>query len=104
MNDRDLEIPESAIEIQTGLYLYERTAVIGGETRIFRELYSSEGYCFKDMADEVEDESIRTYYRHMYLGIGLSSWSIEQINAQFISVPLEDWMRLANNPNNNEIA
>lgn len=95
------EIPEGSVEIQTGLYLYEYDLVINGVTSLRRKLYSSEGYCFYDVDDEFYDEegnliapedvlpNQRTYMQYASLGIAASSWTIEQINAKYISVPVD---------------
>lgn len=101
-------IDENWIELQTGLYLEEYNLVIGGTVYLRRILHSSEGYCFKDMADMVWDEELqaerqptdeeRVYYAYMSLAIAFSSWTHEQLNTQFISVPRQDWMEVANNP------
>ncbi len=94
-------IPEGSIEIQTGLYLHERQATIGGVLRTIRTLYSSEGYCFYDIEEEIYDEEgnlvapedvqpqQRTYSQWMSLALVLSSWTYEQLNARFISVPVD---------------
>lgn len=90
-------IPEGSVEIQTGLYLYEYESVIG----TMRKLYSSEGYCFYDIDDEHYDEEgnlippeevlpeQRTYAQYASLPIQMTNWTIEQLNAKFISVPVD---------------
>ena len=95
-------IPEGSVEIQTGLFLYEYQRTIGGNVYTHRQLYSAEGYCFYDLADEYYDEegntipeenvqpSQRLYYRFMGLAISYSTWTYDQLNAQFISVPVQD--------------
>lgn len=40
------KIPDNAIEIQIGLWLYSYNKIISGTEFTFRELCSSEGYCF----------------------------------------------------------
>lgn len=60
------EIPDGSVEIQTGLWLYTRNKVIGGVEYTFRELFSSEGYCFYDNRD-LEEE--RIYYQYASLGL-----------------------------------
>lgn len=49
-------IPEGAIEIQTGLWLYSYYITVGGVQREMRKLYSSEGYCFYNRTDSFYDE------------------------------------------------
>jgi hypothetical protein len=95
------EIPEGSIEIQTGLYLYEYTKTIGGRDYTFRRLYSAEGYCFYDLAQvenyvdgditgELLPPEQRVYSQYTALAIIQSTWTYEQINAQYISVPVQD--------------
>ena len=53
------EIPQGSVEIQTGLWLYTYTKVISGVERTYRQLYSSEGYCFYNKTQEIyrQDEN-----------------------------------------------
>ena len=110
------EIPEGSVEIQTGLYLYEYTQTIGTREYTFRKLYSSEGYCFYDLSDEYYDEegnlipesevqpSQRIYYQYQSLAINYSSWTYEQLNAQFISVLVDDSYEIVSRPNDAVVA
>lgn len=91
-------IPAGSVEIQTGLYLYEFERVIAGTTYLRRELYSAENYCFYDVEqpenyDEEGNllpEAQRVYRQYSSLAISQSSWTYEQLNAQYISVPIEE--------------
>lgn len=97
-----MEIPEGSVEIQTGLYLHQYNQTIGGDEYTFRRLYSSEGYCFYDAEAEVYDEegniipsdevqpNQRLYMQYAALAIAMSSWTYEQLNARYISVPVEE--------------
>lgn len=49
-------IPEGSVEIQTGLWLYTYSKVIGGVNKTYRQLFSSEGYCFYNHTDVIFDE------------------------------------------------
>lgn len=94
------QIPEGSVEIQTGLFLHEYQRTIGGTEYTFRELYSSSEYCFYDLVDEYYDEegnripeedvqpSQRIYYQFMGLGC-YNTMTYDQLNAQFISVPVD---------------
>ena len=95
-------IDPSWIELQPGLYLEEQTVMLAGVLRVVRTLHSSDGYCIKDMNDIVEDESERIYYQIMHLAIQQSSWTYEQLNAVYISVPVEEGMIIANIPTTDE--
>ena len=103
------------IELQTGLYLEEATKTIGGNTYTFRYLHSSDGYCFYDLEDEIYDEegnpiapediqpNQRIYYQWMGLAISMSSWTYEQLNAKFISVPVQEGFEIVNVKNEPEV-
>lgn len=96
------DIPEGSVEIQTGLWLHEYNLVIAGTTYLKRNLYSAEGYCFYDSEAEVYDEegnlvapedvqpNQRTYMQYRSLGVAQSSWTYAQLNAKYISVPVQD--------------
>ena len=106
------QIPEGAVEIQTGLWLYSTDQVLVGT--ILKYLYSSEGYCFYDLTDNYYDEegnllpsdevlpSQRMYAQYMSLGVNVSQWTTEQINARFISVPVDPSYEIVSRPNNHE--
>ena len=51
------QIPEGSTEIQTGLWLHTVTQTIGTVDYTFRYLYSAEGYCFYDSAEEIYREN-----------------------------------------------
>lgn len=95
------EIPEGSVQIQTGLYLYSYERTIGGTTYLFRQLYSSEGYCFYDTALDTYDEegnlNPRTYYTYA---------SINQLAdlSTFHSVPVEEDFEIAGGGSTPEIA
>ncbi len=89
-------IDPSWVELQTGLYLEEYTKTIGGTEYTFRNLHSSEGYCFYDSTLSEEN---RIYAQDIGLAISLSTWTYEQINARYISVPIEDWMEIVSTSN-----
>jgi len=94
-------IDPSWVELQTGLYLEEYDLVIGGTTYLRRELHSSDGYCFYDLGDKIYDEegnlipadqiqpNQRIYYQYTSLALAQSSWTYEQLNARYISVPVD---------------
>ena len=64
-------IPSTATELQTGLWLQLNTFYVGKNSHIQRELYSSNGYCFYDKTEEIHDENSnspqRTYMRFIII-------------------------------------
>lgn len=106
------EIPEGSVEIQTGLFLHEYQQTIGVNTYTFRKLYSAEGYCYYDVEQPEnydEDGNLlpaeqRVYAQYSALGIGQSSWTYEQLNAKYISVPVQDGFEIVSVGNNSETA
>ena len=91
-------IDPSWVELQTGLYLEEKYLTIGGVSRLFRYLHSSEGYCFYD-AEDANDPPV--YAQYAALAISMSSWTYEQLNAKWISIPIEEGMEIVSAPNSN---
>lgn len=104
-------IPNGAVEIQTGLYLLETPYTVSGITRIRRELYSADGYCFWERTQPenyvdgdvdagvllpLEERMFATYAR-------LSSYytTVDLINADFISVPVEEGYEIVSVGGNN---
>ena len=98
------EIPETAVEVQTGLWANSRTITLGNMTRTKHDLYSAEGYCFYIPANNLDQdgnlrpENERTYYQY------LSSLyqTIEEVNANVVSVPVQDGYEIASTGTNTE--
>ena len=88
------EIPEGSVEIQKGLWLYSYKKTIGGTEYTFRDLYSSEGYCFYD---NTLPEEQRGYYQYASLGL------YTDVN-NYTSIPLRDDIIVAGKPQKPEIA
>lgn len=86
------EIPEGAVQIQEGLYLYSYTRTINGTVYTFRQLFSTEGYCFYDNTLPEEE---RIYMQWASLGMADSE-------NNYTSVPIEDWMEIVSIGNNHE--
>lgn len=99
------EIPEGSTEIQEGLYLYEYTKTIGPTEYTFKELYSAEGYCFYQLSQPEnydEDGNLkpaneRIYAQYMHCAI---SATLESINADVVSVPIEAGYENVSTPSN----
>lgn len=85
-------IPTGSVEVQTGLWAYWDEFTVGGRVYGRYRLYSAEGYCFycpDENLDEdgnllPENERIYAQYR------ATTCTTIDQINARFVSVPVQD--------------
>lgn len=92
------QIPLGSVEIQEGLWLFEQNKNIASKIYKTRELYSSDGYCFwqvsnpenYDEEENLKPESERVYAQFMGLASGMSEWTYEQLNKEFISVPIQE--------------
>lgn len=98
MNERLQTIPEGSIEVQTGLWAWLRTYTFNGQIRQRYNLYSSEGYCFYLPENNLDEEgnllpeNQRMYYQYM-----ISVYTtIDEINAEVVSVPVQDGYEIAN--------
>lgn len=85
------EIPETAIEVQTGLWAELITVTMGSLSRTKYDLYSSEGYCFYEIANNLDEEgNLRPENERLYHQYMASSYrTVEQINAAIVSVPVQ---------------
>lgn len=98
------EIPTTAVEVQTGLWANARTLTLGSMTKTFYDLYSAEGYCFYLPANNLDEdgnlrpESERLYYQYM----STAYQTVDQINENVVSVPVQDGYEIANTGNNHE--
>jgi hypothetical protein len=107
-------IPNGAVEIQTGLYLLETPFTILGVEYIRRELYSAEGYCFWERTQpenyvdgDTEGELLPLEDRVFAQYANLAAYynTVDLINADFISVPVEEGYEIVSvGGNNHEIA
>ena len=91
------EIPSTAVEIQTGLWLNQTPVVVLGNNYTQYELYSSEGYCFYNNTWAEEE---RIYWQYASLGF-------TDISADYTSIPiseLPEGSEIAGNPDKPEIA
>jgi hypothetical protein len=97
------EIPEGSVLIQTGLYLYEYTKVIAGNTYTFRQIYSAEGYCFYDITNPEnldEEGNLLPPEQRMYAQYMSCAYTREEIDAYIVSVPVEDGYEIVSAPAN----
>ena len=100
------EIPATAVEVQPGLWADERTRTLGSVTLTTYNLYSAEGYCFYIPANNLDEEgnllpeNERVYYQLLYSAYR----TIEQINANVVSVPVQEGYEIVSVGNNHETA
>ena len=105
------EIPATAVEVQTGLWADLVTVTFGSMTRTKYNLYSAEGYCFYmlsdpanyvdgDTAGELLPENERVYAQYA----ATAYTTIEQINADVVSVTVQDGYEIVSVGGNHETA
>lgn len=92
------KIPDGSVEIQKGLWLYSYKKTISGTEYTFNQLFSAEGYVFYDKTLPLREDGQPQYYKWMSIGMGIPETSI------YVSVPYEDGMDVAGNPQKPEIA
>ena len=75
--------PDTAEKVQEGLWA--DLIILKVKDKIFKKynLYSSDGYCFYEKKEGIED---KIYYEYMSSGYK----SIEQINKNIVSIPKKD--------------
>lgn len=105
-----ITIPNGSIEIQTGLWAYLHEYTVSGVTRAYYELFSAEGYCFWEVNQpenydddgNLKPESERIYA--CYATLAQCYTTIEQINTDFISVPIQEGFEIVNiSPNTDTV-
>lgn len=88
------EIPETAIEIQEGLWADLYTYTFLGQTKTKYILYSEEGYCFYLLSNPEnydEEGNLLPASERMYAQYANTAYStIEAVNEDVVSVPVED--------------
>ena len=98
------EIPENAIEVQTGLWWEHRTFTVNGNTYNSGALYSSEGYCFYEInqPENYDEEGNLKPANELVYAIYMTSnfATAEAINAAVVSVPYQPGYEVVNVPTN----
>lgn len=87
-------IPETAVEIQTGLWADEHHYTFNGNPRMIYDIHSTEGYCFWEIQQpENYDEygnllplEQRVYAQYMRTAYR----TIEDLSASYVSVPMQE--------------
>lgn len=83
------EIPDAAVEVQTGLWANARTTSLGNMTMTKYDLYSAPGYCFyiTDTSLDEEGNLLPEDQRTYYIYASSNARTIEQVSSRYISVP-----------------
>lgn len=100
------EIPAGSVEIQTGLWAYWYTFTVSGTTYGRYKLYSAEGYCFYEVDNPEnldEDGNLLPPEERMYAQYAATACTtIEQVNAKYVSVPVEEGYEVVSVGENHE--
>lgn len=105
------EIPTGSVEVQTGLWAYWRTFTVGGTTYGRYILYSAEGYCFYEINQpenwvdgEVGGELLPLEQRVFATYMSTAYTTVEEINAEVVSVPYQEGYEVVSVGGNHETA
>lgn len=100
------EIPETAIEVQPGLWANAKTITMGSLSRVSHDLYSAEGYCFYiTEANLDENGDLFPEDDRIYLIFASSAYqTIDAVNANVVSVPYVPSYEIASAGQNHETA
>lgn len=101
-------IPEGSTEIQTGLWAAEVHYTFNGQPRMCYDLYSAEGYCFWEVNQpENYDEygELLPLEQRVFAQYAATSYrTIDALNENFISVPVQDGYEIVSAGTNHETA
>ena len=99
------EIPATAIEVQTGLWANLRTITFGSITRSNYALYSSEGYCFYEIANNLDEEgNLRPENERIYAQYMSTTYTtVDEINEKIVSVPIQEGYEIVSVGTNTEV-
>ena len=97
------EIPATAVEVQTGLWADLVTTSFGSMTMTKYNLYSAEGYCFYCPAENLDEEgNLKPENERLYAQYRVTTCTtIDQVNARFVSVPVQDGYEIVSVGGNN---
>ena len=100
------EIPAGSVEVQTGLYWYQYTKVIAGNTYTFGELYSTEGYCFWEVNQPEnydEEGNLKPLEERVFAQYSTCVYqTVDEINANYVSVPAQEGYEIVSAPTQTE--
>lgn len=101
-------IPEGSIEIQTGLWAAENHYTFNGQPRMRYNLYSSEGYCFWEVNQPEnydEEGNLLPMEQRVYAQYAITCYTtVDELNENFISVPVQEGYEIVSVCTNHETA
>lgn len=101
-------IPEGSVEVQTGLWAHLLEYTVNGNPRARYVLYSAEGYCFYNLTvpeNFDEDGNLVPPNERIYAQYASTPYTtVDQVNAVFVSVPVEEGFEIVSVPVNTETA
>ena len=87
-------IPEGSVEVQTGLWAWLRTYIFNGQEHKEYNVYSAEGYCFWEVSQPEnydEEGNLKPLEERVFAQFAITPYTtIEEVNAAFVSVPVQD--------------
>jgi hypothetical protein len=99
-----LTIPAGSVEIQPGLWAFLNSFTVGGTTYSNYHLYSAEGYCFWEVQQPENydaEGNLLPPTERMYAQYCITACTtIEELNANFVSVPVEEGFEIVSVPSN----
>lgn len=99
-------IPEGSTEIQTGMWAAVNSFTVSGTTYSFYDLYSAEGYCFWEVQqpENYDDEgNLLPLEQRVFAQYARTAYTtIDELNANFISVPVQDGYEIVSVGTSNE--
>lgn len=98
------EIPEAAVEVQTGLWWEYTPFVYGDRTIHLGNLYASEGYCFYDLMTPEnfdEDGNLVPEDARLYATYATCLCATaDEVNVMYFSVPYQEGYEVVSTPSN----
>lgn len=89
-----ISIPEGSIEVQTGLWAKLIPLTFEGEDMSHYDIYSADGYCFWEVNQPEnydEEGNLKPLAERVYATVAYTACrTVEEVNANFISVPIEE--------------
>ena len=99
-------IPEGSTEIQTGLWAEEVHYTVGGNARMRYNIYSAEGYCFWEVYQPEnydEEGNLRPLEQRVFAQFASTACrTIDQLNENYVSVPVQDGYEIVSAGSNHE--